>query len=199
MAERRGLGSSETLVPSPALGTELAFGIEVYQRCRGRPGKVKEVNQEPHLSVKAGAWTSGFLDVVACCQEQHSEQAPGLLWPLRLIISCSASEEQNFCWPLGQASLAFWLPGLGICCDLAPGSWWETADVTRSLLALSPSVLALEPSRAILCRCHSLCGCPSPSEGSEAPGEDIAEAQSKADFPSPAVCTAAGLGAGLAT
>lgn len=37
--------------------------------------------------------------------------------------------------------------------------------------------------QAILCRCHSPCGCAAPSEASEALGKDSSEAWSKTDFP----------------
>ena len=110
--------------------------------------------------VKADAWTSGFLKVVACCQEQHSVWEPGLLWLLHLITSCRVSGERDLCWSLDQVSHPPWLPGCSVCCNLASGSGQEAADCTGSLPAQRPSVLALEPSRAVLCRCHSPCGCP---------------------------------------
>lgn len=58
-------------------------------RAWGRPGKMREAKQPGTVPVKAGAWTPGSLDVVTCCQEQHTEQEPGL-WLLSLIGSCSA-------------------------------------------------------------------------------------------------------------
>ena len=73
-------------------------------------------------------------------------------------------------------SLPPWLPGPGVLCELALGFGQKAADYTRSLLTLSPLVLALEIYRGILCRCHSPCGCPAPSEASEALGKDFSEA-----------------------
>lgn len=135
-----------------------------------------EAKQLGTMPVKAGSWIPALLEIVACCQEQHLKEEPGLLWLLHLITSCSASGEWDICWHSLPNSLPPWLPGPGVLCELALGFGQKAADYTRSLLTLSPLVLALEIYRGILCRCHSPCGCPAPSEASEALGKDFSEA-----------------------